>query len=127
MSSGAARAVGRPAVRTGGHRARRSPPTAASKAALNRITNGLGAELYGTGVRANTVEPRAAVLTEGADALVGGRLRPDQIETLEQMVEAVVALCDCPADVTGRSFVSLDLLEAWDLEVRNLDGTPMQT
>ena len=95
----------------------------ASKAALNRITNGLGAELHGTGIRANTVEPRAAVLTEGADALVGGRLRPDQIETLEQMVEAVVALCDCPADVTGRSFVSLDLLEEWGLAVRNLDGT----
>lgn len=95
----------------------------ASKAALNRITNGLGAELHGSGIRANTVEPRAAVLTEGADALVGGRLRPDQIETLEQMVEAVVALCDCPPEVTGRSFVSLDLLEEWGIAVRSLDGT----
>lgn len=95
----------------------------ASKAALNRITNGLGAELHGTGIRANTVEPRAAVLTEGADALVGGRLRPDQIERLEQMVEAVVALCDCPAEITGRSYVSLELLAEWDLDVRNLDGT----
>jgi citronellol/citronellal dehydrogenase len=94
----------------------------ASKAALNRITNGLAAELDGCGVRVNTVEPRAAVMTEGAAALVGDRLRPDQVESLEQMVEAVVALCDCPPDVTGRTFVSLDLLDDWHLEVRGLDG-----
>jgi citronellol/citronellal dehydrogenase len=96
----------------------------ASKAALNRITNGLGAELDGTGIRVNTVEPRAAVLTEGADALVGETLRPDQIESLEEMVEAVVALCDCPAEVTGRVTVSLDLLADWALTVHELDGTP---
>ena len=39
------------------------------------------------------------------------------------MVEAVVALCDCPVDVTGASLVSLDLLDQWGIEVRNLDGT----
>jgi citronellol/citronellal dehydrogenase len=96
----------------------------ASKAALNRITNGLGAELYGTGIRVNTVEPRAAVLSEGAEALVGGTLRPDQIESLEEMVEAVVALCDCDEDVTGQVTVSLDLIADWALDVHNLDGTP---
>jgi citronellol/citronellal dehydrogenase len=96
----------------------------ASKAALNRITNGLGAELHGTGIRVNTVEPRAAVLTEGAAALVGETLRPDQIESLEEMVEAVMALCDCPEDVTGRVTVSLDLIADWRLAVRDLDGTP---
>jgi len=94
----------------------------ASKAALNRVTNGLAAELDGTGVRVNTVEPRAAVMSEGAAALVGTTIRPDQIESLEQMAEAVVALCDCPPDVTGRTFVSLDLLDDWQLEVRGLDG-----
>lgn len=94
----------------------------ASKAALNRITNGLGAELHGTGIRANTVQPRAAVRSEGADALVGSSLRADQIETLEEMVEAVVALCDCGPEVTGRSFVSLDLLADWRLAVRDLNG-----
>lgn len=96
----------------------------ASKAALNRITNGLAAELDGTGIRVNTVEPRSAVLSEGAAALVGGTLRPDQIESLEEMVEAVVALCDCPPDVTGRVTVSLDLIAEWGLTVHELDGTP---
>jgi citronellol/citronellal dehydrogenase len=95
----------------------------ASKAALNRITNGLGAELHGTGVRVNAIEPRAAVLTEGADALVGGDLSAEQIEPLEAMVEAIVALCDCDEGVTGQSFVSLDLLDAWGLVPRALDGS----
>ncbi|MFD1247410.1 SDR family NAD(P)-dependent oxidoreductase [Nocardioides ginsengisoli] len=95
---------------------------AASKAALNRITNGLGAELYGTGVRVNTVQPRAAVLSEGASRLVGDTIRPDQVESLEEMVEAVLALCDCPADVTGRTTVSLDLIRDWGLTVHPLEG-----
>ncbi len=95
----------------------------ATKAALNRISNGLAAELAGSGVRVNTVEPRAAVLSEGAVALVGPTLRPEMIESMEEMVEAAVALCDCPADVTGRTTVSLDLIKEWQLEVHNLDGT----
>jgi hypothetical protein len=38
-----------------------------------------------------------------------------------------VALCDCGPDVTGRSFVSLDLIEEWGLEVHGLDGGPLPT
>ena len=34
-----------------------------SKAALNRLTNALAMELWGTGIRVNTLEPRAAVLS----------------------------------------------------------------
>ena len=94
----------------------------ASKAALNRMTNGLAVELYGTGIRVNTVEPRAAVLTEGADALVGATLRPDQIESMEEMVEGVLAVCDCRSDFTGRVTVSLDLISSMGLEVHGLDG-----
>jgi NAD(P)-dependent dehydrogenase (short-subunit alcohol dehydrogenase family) len=94
----------------------------ASKAALNRITSGLAAELSGTGVRVNGVEPRAAVLTEGAAALVGDSLTEDQIESLEAMTEAVVALCDCPEDLTGRVCVSLDLIAELGLTVYDLDG-----
>jgi citronellol/citronellal dehydrogenase len=94
----------------------------ASKAALDRMTNGLGAELHGTGIRVNTIQPRAAVLTENAAAMTRNTLRPDQVESLEEMVEAVVALCDCPADVTGRALVSLDVIADGGLTVRGLDG-----
>jgi NAD(P)-dependent dehydrogenase (short-subunit alcohol dehydrogenase family) len=94
----------------------------ASKAALNRITDGLARELVGTGVRVNAIEPRAAVLTEGAAALVGDSLTADQIESLEAMTEAVVALCDCPPELTGRICVSLDLIEELGLTVHDLDG-----
>lgn len=97
----------------------------ASKAALDRITNGLGAELYGTGVRVNAVQPRAAVLSEGAAKLAGKKLRPDQVESIEQMVEGSVVLACCDADVTGRSTVSLDNLVEFGLEVRGLDGRPL--
>ena len=47
----------------------------ASKAALRRITNGLAAELHGTGVRVNAVEPRAAV-HERRSRGAGGRQAP---------------------------------------------------
>jgi len=97
----------------------------ASKAALNRITNGLAMELYGTGIRVNTVEPRAAVLSEGAAKLVGDRLRPDQIEPMEAMVEGTLFLCDCPAELTGQITVSLDNIEQHHLTVLGLDGEPM--
>ncbi len=94
----------------------------ASKAALNRMTNALAMELYGTGVRVNTVEPRAAVLSEGADALVGATLRQEQIESMEEMVEEALVLCDCEAEMTGGVHVSLDLIDHFGLTVRGLDG-----
>jgi NAD(P)-dependent dehydrogenase (short-subunit alcohol dehydrogenase family) len=94
----------------------------ASKAALDRVTNGLGAELYGTGIRVNTVQPRAAVLSEGAAKLAGTKLRADQVETMEQMVEGTVVLAYCDADVTGRVTVSLDNIDEFGLEVRGLDA-----
>lgn len=82
----------------------------ASKAALNRLTNALAEELWGTGVRVNTVEPRNAVRSEGAEALVGGELGDDLYETMEEMVAGTLVLCDCPAAMTGGTHVSLDLL-----------------
>ncbi len=94
----------------------------ATKAALNRLTNAFAVELHGRGVRVNTVEPRAAVLSEGADALVGGTLTDEQIESLEAMVEATLALCDGPPDRTGGVHVSLDLLDELAITVMGLDG-----
>jgi citronellol/citronellal dehydrogenase len=95
----------------------------ATKAALNRITNALALELHGTGVRVNAVEPRAAVMSQGAEALVGAIVTSDQIEAMEAMVESIMALCDCEPDRTGRSFVSLDLLDEFGITVMTLDGT----
>lgn len=101
-----------------------------SKAALNRLTNGLGAELYGRGIRVNTIEPRFGVLTEGAEALVGQYHDQSIFESMEQMVEGTLALCDCPAEVTGGVLVSLDLIDGdlirpGGLTVHNLDGRPI--
>jgi NAD(P)-dependent dehydrogenase (short-subunit alcohol dehydrogenase family) len=95
----------------------------ASKAALNRETNCLAAELHGTGVRINTIEPRAAVMSEGANELVGGMLGDDQIESMESMVEATLALCDCGPDFTGRVTVSTELIDELGLTVMTLDGS----
>ena len=94
----------------------------ATKAMLNRVTNAMASELHGTGVRLNTVEPRAAVLSEGADAVAGAILRPEQIESLEAMVEATLFLCDCGPDHTGRIESSLDLLEREAISVLYLGG-----
>ena len=94
----------------------------ASKAALDRVTNALAVELEGTGVRVNAVEPRMAVLSEGASVLVGHLLEEDAVEPMEKMVEAVLALCDCEPELTGGIHVSGQLLERRGVPVRSLDG-----
>jgi citronellol/citronellal dehydrogenase len=94
----------------------------ASKAALNRETNALAHELWGRGIRVNTVEPRAAVMSEGAEVLAGHVIREDQKESMEEMVEAAVYLCDCDAESTGAVHVSLDLIADRGLTVMTLDG-----
>jgi NAD(P)-dependent dehydrogenase (short-subunit alcohol dehydrogenase family) len=93
-----------------------------SKAALNRLTNGLAIELWGTGVRVNTVEPRAAVMSEGAAAIASDVITPELVESMEAMVEGAIALCDCEPERTGRVHVSLDLIDELGLQVMTLDG-----
>jgi citronellol/citronellal dehydrogenase len=94
----------------------------ASKAALNRMTNAMALEVAARGIRVNTVEPRAAVMSEGAQALVGDIVRDDQIESMEAMVESIIVLCDCESERSGHVHVSLDLLDELDLTVMDLDG-----
>jgi citronellol/citronellal dehydrogenase len=96
---------------------------AATKAALNRYTNVLAVELYGTGVRVNTIEPADPVATEGAIAHLGDGIDADRYEPVEVMVEAVIALCDCPAQRTGGVHVDQPLLGELGARVRTLDGT----
>ena len=94
----------------------------ASKAALNRMTNAFSVETHKHSIRMNTIEPRAAVLSEGADIKVGEMLSPEQIESMEAMVEAAVFLCDCEPDFTGRVCSSLELIEEQNLTVMTLGG-----
>ncbi len=124
VSSATAQTIGPPPVKLG---AQGTTLTmyGASKAALERETDGLAVELADTDIRVNAVKPRAAVISEGADALVGGTLRPDQIESMEEMVEATVALCCCEPDLTGRLAVSLDLIDEFGLVVHGLDGNEL--
>lgn len=93
-----------------------------SKAALNRMTNAFSVETHKHSIRMNTVEPKAAVLSEGADIKVGEMLAPEQIESMEAMVEAAVFLCDCEPDFTGKVCSSLDLIEEQNLTVMTLGG-----
>ena len=96
----------------------------ATKAALNRMTVGLAADLYGTGIRVNAIGPRVAVRSEGMAELMGDSLPSELFESVEEITEAVVALCDCDTETTGTVRYSLDLIEQWGLPVRDLSGLP---
>jgi NAD(P)-dependent dehydrogenase (short-subunit alcohol dehydrogenase family) len=97
---------------------------AASKAALNRLTVAYASALAGSGVRVNTVEPRAMVMSEGSVALVGDALDPDwYVESMEAMVEGALVLCDCGPETTGGVYDSIGLLEATGTTVMTLDGS----
>ena len=86
----------------------------ASKAALERLTIGLAAELYADGIAVNTIAPVAAVRTPGAEALVGPLMRehPELVEPVEWLAEAVAILAGCDAATcTGRVLYSRPFLE----------------
>ncbi len=61
-------------------------------------------------------------MSEGAEALVGGMVGEESIESMEAMVEGALVLCDCPPDWTGGVHVSLDLLDSLARTVMTLDG-----
>ena len=94
----------------------------ATKAMLDRTTSALASELHGTGIRIYTVEPKAAVLSEGADVVVGKILKPEQIESMEAMVESILYLATCGPDHTGKNEVSLDVITQNKLTVMSLNG-----
>jgi len=97
---------------------------ATAKAALDRLTTGLAAELHRDGIAVNALAPVAAVLTEGVRASGAERwIEPSMIEPVEAMAEAALALVTGdPAKLTGRIAYSLRLLEELGREVRGLDG-----
>jgi citronellol/citronellal dehydrogenase len=94
---------------------------AATKAAMDRATNQLAAELWGTGVRVNLLDPAKAVATEGTVAHL-----PDQpadfFEPVEVMAEACLVLCTCAAEMTGLSARDQTLLDELGRSIMTLDG-----
>lgn len=102
----------------------------AAKAALNRMTSGLAAELYGSGVAVNALAPHSVVWTPGAAASGLERYRSDPNwieEPVEGMAEAALALCTADAtELTGRCVYSTGLLAELDRPILRLDGrTPL--
>jgi NAD(P)-dependent dehydrogenase (short-subunit alcohol dehydrogenase family) len=97
---------------------------ASGKAALDRLTTGLAAELHRDGIAVNTLAPVAAVITEGVRASGAAPfIEPSMIEPVEAMAEAAVALVSGdPEKLTGRITYSLRLLEELGREIRTLDG-----
>jgi citronellol/citronellal dehydrogenase len=63
-----------------------------------------------------------AVMSEGFEAIIGDQLPRNLFESIEEIVEAVVALCDCPTEVTGQVLESLESIADWALSVHGLDG-----
>jgi NAD(P)-dependent dehydrogenase (short-subunit alcohol dehydrogenase family) len=95
----------------------------ASKAALERMTTGLAAEVHRRGVAVNSLAPVAAVATPGAIAMDLLPDDPAHVEPVEQMAEAALALCTGdPAALTGRVTTSAALLAELGRPVRALDG-----
>jgi NAD(P)-dependent dehydrogenase (short-subunit alcohol dehydrogenase family) len=86
----------------------------ATKAALERVTAGLAAELHADGIAVNSLAPVAAVRTPGAEALVGDVMdaNPGIVETIDYFVDAALVLCTCdPATCTGRVLSSREVLQ----------------
>lgn len=99
-----------------------------TKAALNRMTVGMAAELQDTGVAVNGLAPTSAVWTPGfvssGVAKMSGRSGPgDQDEPVESMAEAALALCTVDAkQMSGRTHYSLKYLKETNRTVMTLDG-----
>ncbi|MGZ8763314.1 MAG: SDR family NAD(P)-dependent oxidoreductase [Acidimicrobiia bacterium] len=86
-------------------------PYGAAKAALERFTTGLAAEVFDAGIAVNALAPVTGVLTEGAVAVMGGRVDTSGFEPVEQMAEAAAYLASCPVhECTGRLLSSGGLL-----------------
>ncbi len=86
-------------------------PYGMCKAALDRLTTGLAAELYGTGVSVNALGTSGLVMTPGV-AMVSPHT-PDNapVEPDSAMADAAVLLCSAaPGTVTGRIAYSMELL-----------------
>lgn len=93
----------------------------ATKAALNRYTEGLAHELAPEQIYVNTLAPESIAMTPGAEYVRDiARRFPDMAEPLETMAEAALALCS--GHHVGRIAYSRRLLHSLGLAVKSLDG-----
>ena len=83
------------------------------KAAIERFSSGLAAELYGAGIAVNALSPNGLVVTPGAKYhRLDEGLPKERLEAPEVMAEAALALCSGdPAELTGRIAYSQPLLD----------------
>lgn len=94
-----------------------------TKAALDRFTTGLAAEVSGQGISVNSLAPVSLVRTPGTEALGLVDDPRARIEPLEVMVEAALALCTTPPGViSGRVVTTRDILTELGIAPRTLDG-----
>jgi len=93
---------------------------AAAKAALNRLTQGMAAELIDENIAVNVLGPSTAIRTPGADALIPAEF---PTENVAYLAESVLAMCHLPAaQRTGLVAFSMHFPHFHNLEVRGLDG-----
>ena len=93
---------------------------AAAKAAMNRLTQGMAAELIDENIAVNVLGPSTAIRTPGADALIPSAFPTEDVAYL---AESVLALCYLPAaERTGLVAFSMHFPQYHNLEVRSLDG-----
>jgi NAD(P)-dependent dehydrogenase (short-subunit alcohol dehydrogenase family) len=94
----------------------------ATKAALDRYTLGLAAELQGSGIGVNALRPYKIALTEGAreTARAFALRHPDYIEPVEMMAEACYRLVS--GTFTGLAVGSRSLLQQLQAPLHTLDG-----
>ncbi len=93
----------------------------ATKAALDRYTQGLAHEVASEGIYINALAPENIVLTSGADYVRDiARRSPDMAEPVEVMAEAALELCS--GRHVGRVTYSRRFLHSLGLSVKSLDG-----
>ena len=94
----------------------------ASKAALDRYTLGLAAELHGSGVLVNALAPYKIARSESAEAIArqAAAAHPDWVEPVEMMAEAAYLLI--AGQFTGLAVKSRELLQRLQAPLHALDG-----
>ena len=95
----------------------------ASKAALDRYSLGLAAELQGSGVHVNALAPYRIARSESAEAVArqAALAHPDWVEPLEMMAEAAYLLIAGP--LTGLVVKSREVLQMMQAPLHALDGS----